>query len=134
MNAFRYQAVMVDGRPEHGVIEAEDRRRALQLLGQRGLFPSSLESCTLENAAVVATAMDGLPASDEGLMVLVNPPAEEEEKWRGPYVKMVRDDPWGNPYQYRRPGIHHPTSFDLWSRGADGVDGGEGEGADIGNW
>ncbi|MBU6402070.1 MAG: type II secretion system protein GspG, partial [Verrucomicrobia bacterium] len=29
---------------------------------------------------------------------------------------------------------HHPTSFDLWSRGADGADGGEGQGADIGNW
>jgi hypothetical protein len=31
-------------------------------------------------------------------------------------------------------GTHHPTSFDLWSRGADRLDGGEGEGADIGNW
>ena len=32
------------------------------------------------------------------------------------------------------PGTHHPTSFDIWSRGEDGADGGEGEAADIGNW
>jgi general secretion pathway protein G len=89
----------------------------------------------LENALErYSIHMDGLPASEEGLVVLVEPPAEHREKWRGPYVKMVRPDPWGNPYQYRCPGLHHPASFDLWSRGADGVDGGEGEGLDIGNW
>ena len=89
----------------------------------------------LENAIErYSIHMDGLPTTEEGLSVLVEPPAEQPESWRGPYVKMVRPDPWGNPYQYRRPGIRHPTSFDLWSRGADGVDGGEGEGSDIGNW
>jgi len=78
--------------------------------------------------------MDRYPTADEGLKVLVEAPAGDDKKWRGPYITELRDDPWGNPYQYRYPGIHHPSSFDLWSRGADGVDGGEGEGADIGNW
>ena len=78
--------------------------------------------------------MDRHPTQEEGLKVLVEAPAGEESKWRGPYIKLLRPDPWGNPYQYRKPGVHHPTSFDLWSRGADGVDGGEGAGADIGNW
>ncbi len=78
--------------------------------------------------------MDRYPTSDEGLKVLVEAPAGDDKKWRGPYIKQLRPDPWGNAYQYRYPGIHHPTSFDLWSRGADGADGGEGEGADIGNW
>jgi general secretion pathway protein G len=78
--------------------------------------------------------LDRYPTMEEGLKVLVEPPATDDKKWRGPYVKVLRPDPWGNPYQYRQPGIHHPTSFDLWSRGADGADGGEGEGADIGNW
>ncbi len=78
--------------------------------------------------------MDRHPSTEEGLKVLVEPPSGEEKKWRGPYIKLLRTDPWGNPYQYRNPGLHHPTSFDLWSRGADGADGGEGEGADIGNW
>jgi len=78
--------------------------------------------------------MDRHPTTEEGLKVLVEAPSGDESKWRGPYVKQLRNDPWGNPYQYRNPGTHHPTSFDLWSRGADGVDGGEGDGADIGNW
>jgi general secretion pathway protein G len=77
---------------------------------------------------------DRPPTTEEGLKVLVEPPTGEDKKWRGPYIKMLRPDPWGNPYQYRYPGVHHPTSFDLWSRGADNVDGGEGNGADIGNW
>ncbi len=78
--------------------------------------------------------MDRYPTTDEGLKVLVEPPSGDEKKWRGPYIKLLRPDPWGNPFQYRNPGVHHPTSFDLWSRGADGADGGDGEGADIGNW
>jgi general secretion pathway protein G len=78
--------------------------------------------------------MDRYPTSDEGLKLLVEPPPGDDKKWRGPYVKQLRADPWGHPYQYKRPGTRHPTSFDLWSRGADGADGGEGEGADIGNW
>ena len=78
--------------------------------------------------------MDRYPTAEEGLKVLTEPPAGEDTKWRGPYVKQLRPDPWGNPYQYRAPGTHHPASFDLWSRGADNADGGEGQGADIGNW
>jgi general secretion pathway protein G len=78
--------------------------------------------------------MDRYPTTEEGLKVLVEPPNGDEKKWRGPYVKQVRNDPWGNPYQYRSPGLHHTSSFDLWSRGADGADGGEGQAADIGNW
>jgi len=78
--------------------------------------------------------MDRHPNTEDGLKVLVRAPAGEEKKWRGPYIKMLRPDPWGKPYQYRNPGVHHPTGFDLWSRGADGADGGDGEAADIGNW
>lgn len=79
--------------------------------------------------------MDRYPTAEEGLKVLVDAPTDDDaKKWRGPYIKQLRNDPWGNPYQYLVPGTHHPTSFDIWSRGADGVDGGEGEGADIGNW
>ncbi|MGA2657681.1 MAG: type II secretion system major pseudopilin GspG [Verrucomicrobiota bacterium] len=78
--------------------------------------------------------MDRYPTMDEGLKVLVEPPTGEDKKWRGPYIRELRRDPWGNPYQYRIPGVRHQASFDLWSRGADGADGGEGQGADIGNW
>jgi general secretion pathway protein G len=78
--------------------------------------------------------MDRYPATEEGLKVLVEAPAGDDKKWRGPYIKQLRSDPWGNPYQYKNPGTHHASSYDLWSRGADGADGGEGENADIGNW
>ena len=78
--------------------------------------------------------LDRYPTTDEGLKVLVEAPANDDKKWRGPYIKQLRTDPWGMPYEYRAPGIHHRTSFDLWSRGADKADGGDGEGADIGNW
>lgn len=78
--------------------------------------------------------MDRYPTQEEGLSVLEKAPANDATKWRGPYIKLLRNDPWGHPYQYKRPGTHRPTGFDLWSRGADGADGGEGDGADIGNW
>jgi len=45
MNAFRYQAIEAGGASVRGVIEAEDRKAALRLLSQRGLFPSNLELC-----------------------------------------------------------------------------------------
>jgi len=43
MSEFRYQAVEQNGASVAGVIEADNRKGALRLLGQRGLFPSQLE-------------------------------------------------------------------------------------------
>lgn len=72
--------------------------------------------------------MDRYPTQDEGLKVLVDAPAnDDDKKWRGPYIKQLRDDPWGHPYQYSYPGTHHPSSFDIWSSGKDGK-------SEIGNW
>jgi general secretion pathway protein G len=72
--------------------------------------------------------MDRYPTADEGLKVLVDPPTnDEEKKWRGPYVKQLREDPWGHAYLYACPGSHHAASFDIWSGGGDGKD-------EIGNW
>ena len=78
-------------------------------------------------------AMDRYPTEEEGLDALVNPPADGDGAWRGPYIKEVIKDPWGMEYQYSNPGTQN-FSFDVWSRGADKVDGGEGKDADIGNW
>ena len=74
--------------------------------------------------------MDRYPTTEEGLKVLVEAPAASENKWRGPYVKMLRNDPWGNAFQYRSPGVHHTSSFDIWCRDADGGD----KATEIGNW
>lgn len=45
----------------------------------------------------------------------------------------VPTDPWGNPYQYQKDG-GRAKHFDLYSFGLDGIDGGQGLDADIGNW
>ena len=44
MTAFHYQAVEGSGASVKGVIEASDRKAALQLLSERGLFPSELQA------------------------------------------------------------------------------------------
>lgn len=72
------------------------------------------------------------PSSEQGLAVLVTPPANEP-KWQGPYLKKaVPPDPWGRAYIYRFPGEH--GDLDLYSYGRDGQAGGKGEDADITNW
>ena len=78
--------------------------------------------------------MDRYPTTQEGLEVLIQAPADNAANWRGPYIERLRPDPWGNAYQYVFPGTHNPNSYDIWSRGADGADGGTGKGSDIGNW
>ncbi len=78
--------------------------------------------------------MDRYPTTEEGLKALADAPSGDEKKWRGPYIKQVRPDPWKNPYQYRAPGTHGKNRFDVWTFGADGAEGGEDEAADIGNW
>ena len=61
-------------------------------------------------------------------------PLEGVANWNGPYLKKsAPKDPWGNPYKYRCcPGQH--GDYDLWSEGADGAPGGEGENTDIVSW
>ena len=51
------------------------------------------------------------------------------KNWSGPYIKKKPIDPWGNPYQYRRPSSHG-RDFDLYSFGPDGTEGGD----DVTNW
>ena len=69
------------------------------------------------------------PSDLQGLMENI----DQSEKWDGPYIKpRVPLDPWGGEYQYVYPGEH--GEFDIYSFGADGQEGGEGEYADQTNW
>ena len=74
------------------------------------------------------------PSSEQGLGSLVARPAGATGRnWKaGGYLDRLPKDPWGKAYSYRKPGQHGP--FDLQTLGADGVSGGNGEDADIGNW
>ncbi len=73
------------------------------------------------------------PTESEGLQSLVTSPPGATT-WDGPYVKQADSltDPWGRPYLYRFPGLH--GSFDVYTLGADGVEGGSGDASDVGNW
>ena len=74
------------------------------------------------------------PTTDQGLDALVaKPSAPPEPLDYNPAGYIKRDalvDPWGQPFQYRVPGDHNPYTFDIWSLGPDGVEGGD----DIQNW
>ena len=74
------------------------------------------------------------PTTDQGLNALVEKPADPNVRnWKpGGYLQGMRKDPWGNDYVYLSPGTR--GEFDLYTLGADGQPGGEGNDADIGNW
>ncbi|NLW09872.1 MAG: type II secretion system major pseudopilin GspG [Firmicutes bacterium] len=72
------------------------------------------------------------PSTEEGLRALVRKPEGASPRWQGPYLDgALPVDPWGNHYVYRYPGERNPESFDLYSLGADGQEGGTGINADI---
>ena len=73
------------------------------------------------------------PTDQEGLKALVERPSQLAA-WNGPYLKNreALTDPWGRPYVYRFPGQH--GDYDLYSLGADGREGGDGENRDITSW
>jgi general secretion pathway protein G len=75
------------------------------------------------------------PTTDQGLQALIVKPAAAPipANWKtGGYLERLPKDPWGRDYRYLSPGRH--GEFDVFSLGADGEPGGEGNDADIGNW
>lgn len=83
--------------------------------------------------SAISTALDAMeldvgrfPTTEEGLQALMERPSSlaAEIQWDGPYLRQLRDDAWGNPYQYRYPG-EFAVDYDLWSFGPDGQNGTE---------
>jgi len=75
------------------------------------------------------------PTTDQGLQALVAKPAAAPipaNRKPGGYLERLPKDPWGRDYRYLNPGRH--GEIDIYSLGADGEPGGEGNDADIGNW
>jgi general secretion pathway protein G len=75
------------------------------------------------------------PSTEQGLDALVGKPSGSPEapNWRkGGYLDKAPKDPWNHPYLYLHPGGH--GDIDVFSYGADGKPGGDGEDADVGNW
>lgn len=73
------------------------------------------------------------PDEEDGLEALLEPPVDAEG-WNGPYVRKREKllDPWNRLYLYRYPGDH--AQFDLYSLGADGIEGGDDDDTDITSW
>lgn len=75
------------------------------------------------------------PTTEQGLQALVEPSSLDPEPRNfreGGYLEELPVDPWGRPYLYLSPGEH--KEVDIYSLGADGLSGGEGQSADVGNW
>ncbi len=85
-------------------------------------FSTALEAFEVDNGY--------FPKGKSGLMDLVQQP-RDAQSWRGPYMKDIPKDPWGNDYIYECPGKHNTTSFDVMSMGPDQRVGGD---DDITNW
>ena len=89
---------------------------------------------TLENAlGRFYLDCERYPDDSEGLDALIHCPSGLEEKWKGEYLKQSDLlDAWKNPFVYSlTPGT--ASGFIILSYGADGVEGGEGDNADIDN-
>lgn len=108
--------------------------RVLNQLGGAKSKTAGVQIRDLEQGAELFKLDVGrFPTTDESLVALVTKPASAQG-WNGPYLKgkSLPPDPWGRPYHYENPGRR--AEVDIYTLGADGAEGGDGENADIGNW
>ena len=76
------------------------------------------------------------PKTSQGLDALVTPHSELKNPFLFPedgYISALPLDPWGREYIYENP-PRRSKKYDLYTLGADGLEGGSGEDSDIGNW
>ena len=109
------------------VMDRPDQARITKVENDIRALESALDLYRLDNFTY--------PNTEQGLRALVERPSGDAARnWRsGGYVNRLQLDPWGNAYQYQRPG-RDGREFDLFSLGADGRPGGTDINADIGNW
>jgi general secretion pathway protein G len=110
--------VSISGR---GQVAFEETARSMV----NGTLSSALEMYHLDNGIY--------PSTEQGLRALVTKPSGDPPppNWRQPYLDRVSKDPWKRDYVYKYPGVHNPNKYDVYSIGADGIDG---TADDIGNW
>lgn len=109
------------------VMDRPDEARVLAARQDIGTLVQALKLYRLDNMRY--------PSTEQGLRALVAKPdlAPAPNNWKpGGYLEKLPNDPWGNAYQYLNPGRN--GEIDVYSLGADGRSGGEGNDADIGNW
>ena len=109
------------------IMDRPDEARRVAAHADIGAIVQALKLYRLDNGFY--------PSTDQGLAALVQRPGTPPvpNNWKqGGYLERLPKDPWGGDYQYLNPGVH--GEIDVFSLGADRAAGGEGSGADIGNW
>ena len=104
-----------------------DEARVVKAKNDIQALESALDLYKLDNYAY--------PTTDQGLEALIEKPGTDPvpANWKdGGYIKKLQKDPWQRNYLYLNPGEH--GEIDIYSLGADGIEGGEGPNADVGNW
>jgi general secretion pathway protein G len=117
-----------------GVLAALIAPKVLENVDKAKITAAQADISSLMNAMKMYKLDNGrYPSSDQGLQALVAKPTTGtvSANWRS-YLDKLPDDPWHHPYQYANPGVH--GEIDVFSFGADGQAGGEGNDADIGSW
>ncbi|MCH8551037.1 MAG: type II secretion system major pseudopilin GspG [Natronospirillum sp.] len=86
---------------------------------------------SVENALQMYRLDNGhFPSNEQGLDALMSEPSGSPtpRNWRGPYLRSVPRDPWGNDYDYVN---HGSNRVEIISYGANGQPGGDGFDADL---
>ena len=114
-----------------GLIAAFATPRALKWLSGAKSDSARIQIETLSTAIDLYRLETG--SFPPTLEALVSKPSGAD-RWNGPYLKKstVPEDPWGRAFVYRIPGEN--GEYDLYTLGADGTEGGDGENADVSNW
>lgn len=96
----------------------------MSYLDKSKIKQTKIDIATISNALdLYKTEFGRYPESEDGLMRLVEEKILKEKK--------APKDPWGNEYIYIFPGNNNGDSFDIYSFGPDGKEGGS---DDITNW
>ena len=109
------------------VMSRPDEARIIAAKQDIGSLMQALKLYRLDNVTY--------PSTEQGLGALVTKPSTQPipPNWKsGGYLDRLPKDPWGHDYQFLNPGVH--GEIDVFSMGADGAPGGDGNNADIGSW
>ncbi len=104
------------------VLKKLDKAKVGTAKGQIAIIEQAIDDYSLDTSGKLPSSLDCLMTNSDNV-----------KGWNGPYLKRsVPKDPWKNDYVLTIPGNN--GKYDIICYGADGVSGGTGFNADIGNW
>jgi len=106
------------------IMDRPDQARAIAARQDIGALMQALKLYRLDHGRY--------PKAEQGLEALIGKVQGNQADGDRSYMDRLPLDPWGTPYQYLNPGVH--GEIDVFSLGADGQPGGDGNDGDIGSW